>query len=166
MPRQHYRPETYRIRSSVGYLLRRTAGLLLAGAEHALEGHGLTFMQWVVLMYLRDGVASTAAAIGRELGHDSGAMTRIIDQLERRSLVERRRGGKDRRVVELVLTASGRRTADSLLPVLLEQLNTAIAPFTADEVRQLTSLLTRLLTHMEGLVAERPVTSARNRGRA
>jgi DNA-binding MarR family transcriptional regulator len=166
MPRQHYRPETYRIRSSVGYLLRRTAGLLLTGAEHALEGHGLTFMQWVVLMYLRDGVANTAAAIRRELGHDSGAMTRIIDQLERRALVERRRSGKDRRVVELVLTAAGRRTADSLLPMMLERLNGALAPFTADEVRQLSSLLTRLLAHMERLAAQPRAEPARSRGRA
>ena len=75
--------------------------------EAALAGHDFTLMQWIVLLYLRDGLASTASDIAREFRHDSGALTRVIDQLQKRGLVSRRRSTSDRRVVDLALTAKG-----------------------------------------------------------
>ncbi len=76
--------------------------------QERIEGlfaeQGCTLQQWVVLMHLRDGLAITVADLCRDLHHNSGAMTRLIDQLESRNLIERRRNSEDRRVIELSLT--------------------------------------------------------------
>ena len=86
MPEQHYRAATYTARDSVGYLLRRVYLIMHERMEVALAGHDFTLMQWIVLLYLRDGLATTASDIAREFRHDSGALTRVIDQLQRRGL--------------------------------------------------------------------------------
>jgi DNA-binding MarR family transcriptional regulator len=148
MPEQHYRTATYRARESVGYLLRRVHAIMHERMESALAGHDFTLMQWIVLLYLRDGIANTASDIAREFRHDSGALTRVIDQLERRELLTRRRSVTDRRVVELALTAKGSRTIEELLPVVVGQMNVALAPFSHAEFEQMRSLMERLVSHL------------------
>jgi DNA-binding MarR family transcriptional regulator len=157
MPEQHYRAATYTARDSVGYLLRRVYSIMHERMEAALAGHDFTLMQWIVLLYLRDGIATTASDIAREFRHDSGALTRVIDQLQRRGLVSRRRSTSDRRVVDLTLTAKGGQTIEELLPVVVGQMNEALAPFTRAEFEQMRSLMERLVEHLHLLQdAERP----------
>jgi DNA-binding MarR family transcriptional regulator len=158
MPEQHYRANTYRARDSMGYLLRRVYTIMHERIESAFAGHDFTLMQWIILIYLRDGIARTASDISKEFRHDSGALTRVIDRLERRGLLERRRSAADRRAVELSLTPLGRHTVESLLPVVVEQMNLALAPFTRDEFTQLRSLMVRLVEHLQSLpdAAPRP----------
>ena len=104
MPEQFYDAATYQARDSVGYLVRRLYSIMRTRLEAAFAHHGLTLMQWIVLMHVRDGLARTASDIAREFSHDTGALTRVIDQLEKRGLLRRRRSARDRRVVELELT--------------------------------------------------------------
>jgi DNA-binding MarR family transcriptional regulator len=173
MPEQHYRAATYTARDSVGYILRRVYAIMHERMEAALVGHDFTLMQWIVLMYLRDGIASTASDIAREFRHDSGALTRVIDQLQRRGLVSRRRSTHDRRVVELTLTLKGGHTIEELLPVVVGQMNEALAPFTRAEFEQLRGLMERLVDHLHVLQdPEQPLRPAaelpppRRRGQA
>jgi DNA-binding MarR family transcriptional regulator len=149
MPKQFYRADTYRARDSIGYLMKRVTSMMMDRIEASFEGHGFTFTQWVVLMYLRDGISVTPAGICREMRHDSGALTRVIDQLEERGLIARHRSREDRRVVELELTRSGRETAEMLIPITVNCLNKALDVFTLEESQQLKSLLQRMFTHME-----------------
>lgn len=149
MPEQHYRPQTYRSRDSVGYLIRRLYTLLLARFEGALAQADFTLTQWIVLIQLRDGMARTASDLASDLDHDSGAITRVLDQLERRGFLQRRRSSRDRRVVELKLTAAGKAIAEELLPLVVDQTNAALAPLSKPEFEQLHGYLVRLLDHAQ-----------------
>ncbi len=149
MPEQHYRPQTYRSRDSVGYLVRRLYTLLLARFEGALAQADFTLTQWIVLIQLREGVARTASDLASDLDHDSGAITRVLDQLERRGFVQRRRSSQDRRVVELKLTPAGKAIAEELLPLVVDQTNAALAPLSKSEFVQLHGFLARLLGHAQ-----------------
>ena len=77
MPKQHYRPDSFRARESVGYLVKRSQRLMQERIESLFEQQGFTLQQWAVLMYVRDRLAVTIADICRDLHHDSGAMTRL-----------------------------------------------------------------------------------------
>jgi DNA-binding MarR family transcriptional regulator len=105
-------------------------------------------------MSLRDGLATTTAALCQELRHDSGAMTRLIDQLEERGLIGRRRQTADRRIVDLELTPAGRKLAESLIPLAVDTLNSALSGFTKAEVQQLKGMLRRIMTRVGELNAE------------
>ena len=142
---RYYSTDTYTAQNSIGYLVRRASNLLTSRVETTFAGFDVTFMQWVVLLHLRDKVAITAAEIGRSIGHDSGAMTRLVDNLVQRGLVERCRSSQDRRIVALSLTDQGRRTVGALAPPVVDCLNQAVAAFTREEADTLTRLLTKLV---------------------
>jgi DNA-binding MarR family transcriptional regulator len=164
MPEQYYHPQTYLSRDSVGYLVRRLYTLLLARFEGALAQADFTLTQWIVLIQVRDGLARTASDIASDLGHDSGALTRVVDQLERRGYLQRNRSAKDRRVVELRLTAAGRAIIDQLLPLVVDHTNAALAPLSKSEFVQLRSYLVRLLDHAQDDNAVPAAKAAGRRG--
>ncbi len=151
---QHYRPEIYQARSSVGYLLKRAHSLLIDHLESALAGSDITMTQWVVLMHLRDGLAINASDLCSQLRHDSGALTRVIDQLESRGLVQRERSREDRREVQLRLTDAGLDTVASLVPRVVDKLNFALRDFSRAEATELSRLLTKLITSLDSANAE------------
>jgi DNA-binding MarR family transcriptional regulator len=162
MPIQHYRAETYRGGSSVGYLLKHAHSLLVDHLEPVLVASGFTFTQWVVLMHLRDGLALNATVLCAQLRHDSGALTRIIDQLEARGMVCRERSRQDRRSVRLYLTDAGRKTVDSTIPDVVGRLNAALGGLSRADLAKLTLLLRKLIGSLEGAgEAHRPVRAGR-----
>jgi DNA-binding MarR family transcriptional regulator len=146
-----YTPENYTVRGSIGYLIRRARNLMTARVEAEFDLHEVTFVQWIVLMQLRDGMASTSAELARDMCHDSGALTRVVDQLEQRGLIERRRNRADRRTVELTLTDAGLATVNALVPTVVGLLNGALADFTQDEARTFARLLNKFI---DGVSAE------------
>lgn len=151
MPKQHYRAETFHMRESIGYLVKRAQRLIQERIESKFAQRGCTLQQWLVMMHIRDGLALTVADLCRELNHDSGAMTRLIDQLEDRKLIERRRNPQDRRVIELSLTTSGDETVEALILIAIDMLNTTMDGFTHDEVKLFKSMLRRLIGRLEEL---------------
>jgi DNA-binding MarR family transcriptional regulator len=144
MSKQHYQASTYTAKTSIGYLIKRANALMLDILEPAVAVQGFTFMQYVVLTYLRDGIAINPKDICIQFRHDSGALTRVIDQLVERGLVDRARGILDRRKVDLGLTAAGRTAVETLIPTVVDKLNTALGDFSSVELRELTRLITKL----------------------
>jgi DNA-binding MarR family transcriptional regulator len=150
--KQHYTAATYRAQSSIGYLIKRGHSLLTDHLEPVLERHGFSHAQYVTLMLVRDEIAVTPGDICRLYRHDSGAVTRIIDQLAERGFVKRLRRDRDRRKVELQLTAAGRTAIDRLLPSVVEARNLALADFSVTEMQELTRLLRKLTARLEASV--------------
>ena len=152
MSKQHYRVATYRAQDSVGYLVKRTHSLMMDVMEPVLEAHGFTFIQYVILAWLRDGIAVNPKDICTQFRHDSGALTRVIDQLAERGLLVRGRRDRDRRKVELQLTAAGRKAVEGLIPLVVDKLNLALAEFSSAEMHELQRLLIKLTTRLQTTV--------------
>ncbi len=153
MSKQHYKLAGYRAQSSIGYILKRAHSLMMDVMEPELEARGYSFVQYVIMAWLRDGIAVNPKDFCMHFRHDSGALTRVIDQLAARGLVERSRGERDRRTVELQLTPAGREAVEGLLPLIIDKLNMALADFSAAEVKELLRLLLKLNTTLELAVA-------------
>jgi DNA-binding MarR family transcriptional regulator len=149
MPKQHYEQSTYRTQNGIGYLVKRAHSMMLDVMEPVFEARGFTFIQYVIMSWVRDGIAVNPKDICAQYRHDSGALTRVIDQLAERGLVERVRRDRDRRKVELQLTPAGRETIESLVPLVVEKLNAALAEFSTEEVNELLRLLIKLNTKLQ-----------------
>jgi DNA-binding MarR family transcriptional regulator len=149
MARPFYRVEGFEARRSLGYLTRRLHNLVVPRAEALFADADFTFSQWVVLMAVRDGIADTCGEIARHMDHDTGAVTRLVDQLEARGFLIRNRSTSDRRVVHLEITPAGRALARSLLPRIVEFWNDVLEGFSVGEVTQLIDLLSRLMVRLE-----------------
>jgi DNA-binding MarR family transcriptional regulator len=152
MSKQHYQVSTYKAQLSVGYLIKRAHSLMLDIMEPVIEQRGFSFVQYVVMSALRDGIAMNPKVICTQFRHDSGALTRIIDQLAERGLLERVRRDKDRRKVELQLTPAGRETIESIIPLVVDKLNEVLTDFSKAEVQELLRLLVKLNTTLQAHV--------------
>ena len=149
MSKQHYHVSTYRAQNSVGYLLKRAHSMMLDVMEPLLEERGFSFIQYVILTWLRDGIAVNPKDICFQFRHNSGALTRVIDQLAARGFLERVRRDRDRRKVELQLTPAGREAVERLIPLVVEKLNLALADFSSAEVQEFQRLLIKLSTALQ-----------------
>jgi DNA-binding MarR family transcriptional regulator len=156
MAKQYYKPSNYSPRATIGYLVKRSHALLLDRLEPVLAARGFTIIQYIVLAYLRDGIAINPRDFCVEFRHDSGALTRVLDQLAERGFLDRARGLRDRRKVDLQLTPSGHKAVESLIPPVVDILNGALEDFSAELVR----LLGKLNNTLEGQLESLPPVAA------
>ena len=159
MAKQYYKPSNYSPRATIGYLVKRSHALLLDRLEPVLAARDFTFIQYIVLAYLRDGIAINPRDFCVEFRHDSGALTRVLDQLAERGFLDRARGLRDRRKVDLQLTPSGHKAVESLIPPVVDILNGALEDFSAAEVNELVRLLGKLNNTLEGQLEGLPAAA-------
>jgi DNA-binding MarR family transcriptional regulator len=146
-----YTVDELRPRISLGYLLRRINKLSTAQVEAAFDGNDISFTQWVVLALIASGTANTCSDLSRDMDHNSGAMTRVVDQLEERGLLVRRRDEGDRRISKLIITDTGKETFAQLARSVVGVWNEILQGFERDEVLQLIATLNKLLVRFEEL---------------
>ena len=149
-----YDAASFAPRVSLGYLLRRISKLSTGRIERAFDGSDITFTQWIVLALVATDTANTCTALARDMDHNSGAMTRLIDQLEERSLVTRTRAEGDRRVSTLTVTAAGQDMVSALVTSVVGMWNEILESFEREEIQQLITTLTRMLARLEALEAD------------
>ena len=77
--------------------------------QPVLDALELTYPQYLVLMVLWEEDGARVSRIGERLFLDSATLTPLLKRLAVRGLVERRRSEQDERVVEVYLTAEGKR---------------------------------------------------------
>ena len=148
-----YCPDNYAPNDSVGYLMRRIISMVGQGVERELEPTGLTNAQWVPMLKIYMGVASTAAELARECDLDAGSMTRLLDRLEAKGLCRRVRSSDDRRVVNIELTEVGREAAAVIPKTLCQVQNAHLAGFSEAEWQLLKGFLRRILDNAHALQA-------------
>ena len=73
-----------------------------------LEGLGLTYTQYLVMLLLWEDEPRLVNELGRVLELDSGTLSPLLKRLEAAGLVRRERRATDERAVEVTLTPEGR----------------------------------------------------------
>ena len=96
-------------RESLGVLLGLVRAEIVRAmeAEIAAKGLELKFTQFLILKRLARLGPMTATELARSVELDGGAMTRQLDQLERRGYLRRCPHAQDRRALRIELTAEG-----------------------------------------------------------
>lgn len=114
----HYRGTEGEVRALDAYIkLLRATESVVARLSHQLRGkEGLTISQFGALEALLHLGPMAQRDLGTKLLKSSGNITMVVDNLEKRSLVERRREGGDRRVVTVHLTPDGERLIAEIFP--------------------------------------------------
>src|SRR5215831_3673187 len=101
----------------------------------------------LALVKLADADADSASNLCRSASYDQGAMTRMIDRLERKGLVRRVRSPSDRRRVNLELTPEGRAVYPKLIESAANVQNRFLRGFNETDAQQLEGLLRRMLAN-------------------
>ncbi len=143
---KHYTPENFQLTQSIGFHLNKARNSLLMEMDSALRPLDINGQQMGILLSLTRGMASTPFEISKLLGIDSGLMTRMLDKLEEKGLLERSRSADDRRVVNLTLTAKGREVAEEIPAIAPEVLNHRLQRFTPQEFDEFRRLLQKFVS--------------------
>lgn len=138
---KHYTRKNYELTESIGFLLNKARNGMLMEVDAALRPLEITGQQMGILLALVRGEVSTPLEISRALGIDTGLTTRMLDKLENKDLVQRRRCEEDRRVVHVLLTQKGTEVARRIPDVTPDVFNRRLEDFTIDEFNELLRLL-------------------------
>jgi DNA-binding MarR family transcriptional regulator len=147
-----YDLETYQPANGVGQLLYRVKAAQMNALDEALAKDlslaplEISAAQYVVISVLaKSKCLDSVAQLCKGLSYDAGAMTRMLDRLEAKGLISRRRCPDDRRLVKLELTEAGLEALPKLRECSVQVLNHFLRGFTHEEARQLESFLVRML---------------------
>ena len=99
----------------LGFWMRRVSNHVSQRFADALAAREIAVAEWVVLREILDAAAEPSSLAGR-IGLTRGAVTKIVDKLVAKGLVQRVSRGDDRRFQLVELTAAG----GKIVPVLAE----------------------------------------------
>ena len=113
----------------------------------AYQATGLSPYHHAVLSVLEEVPPETQSMIADALGYDRSHLVGLLDELEERGLVERRRDPTDRRRHLVSLTPEGKEALGKLRSVAKRLDDEFFAPLDAEQRKELHALLLRLASH-------------------
>lgn len=116
-----------------------------AQAQIAGAGFDITIDQWLVLKSLQENSHLSQNEIADLVFKDMASLTRIIELLVKKELVERHINNNDRRKFELKITKTGKKMIEMIYPIVLNNRKQALKGISKNEQNNLTSSLEILL---------------------
>jgi DNA-binding MarR family transcriptional regulator len=135
--------------ASTIFLLKRLGFAAKQRSLDEYEQAGLGPYHHAILVLLEEGAPETQAAIADSLGYDRGTLVGLLDELEEKSLIERKRDPDDRRRHVVRITADGKRTLGKLRELSRRLEDEFLAPLDAEQREQLHTLLLVLAARHE-----------------
>ena len=135
-----------------------TLASLLASATYLFDADvvararrlGLSETEWRLLTTLAKGDAPQMSELAQRAMMKRPSLSKAIDGLERRRLVERFKADQDLRRRRVLLTERGRRAAEKLLSCASKRQIEISQSFQAEELQRLTAGLSHLISVLEG----------------
>jgi len=115
------------------------------------RGFDLTPEQFLVMDTLWDEGVLNQQQIAQYIQKDKNSVTKLIDGLEKRGLVQRVSTGDDRRMNNIVLTETARHIQDEVVEVALKSVDKICEGISADDMQAFISVLKRMDENMNQL---------------
>jgi DNA-binding MarR family transcriptional regulator len=132
----------------VPYLINHVASLFNLQFKKDLRMTGMSVMQWRVLAVLRGAPGLSLREISDKTAIDQPTLSRVIDQLDERKLIERAARLSDGRYLALSLTAAGDELFERLWQLAWKHYQRGTHDLTAAESEQLVVLLQKTLASL------------------
>jgi DNA-binding MarR family transcriptional regulator len=141
--------------------LRRITRAIDLRSRTLLQDYGLTAPQLTTLQAISRLQPVKTSAIAREVHLGQPTMTGILTRLEHRGLIQRTRGERDRRSVDVRLTEEGRRVLRDAPSLLQDQFLNKLSELKEWERTQILATLQRVADMMDaGAIEAAPVLSS------
>jgi MarR family 2-MHQ and catechol resistance regulon transcriptional repressor len=143
----HYHGSEQEIKALDAYIkLSRAAESVNIAVNAHLHHYQLTVSQFGVMEAIYHLGPLQIGELGQKILKSSGNMTLVIDNLQKRKLVERRQKEIDRRCTEIHLTEAGAALIEQIFPRHVAQVVETFAVLSPEEQSQLGELCRRLGT--------------------
>lgn len=136
-----------RLEDHLGYWLRYVSNHVSSSFAQRLEGRNVTVSEWVALRQLYDYEATSPSELAGRMGINKGAVSRLIERLLHKGLVERSANLQDNRAQVLKITARGRTLVPQLAALADENDRAFFSPLPPRTRSQLLRALRVLVEH-------------------
>ncbi len=138
----------------LGFLLKHTQLALASSVERALAPLDLDGREFAVLSVLVSEGPRSQQRLSERMRVDRTTMVALVDALERKGLVERRRQTRDRRAYAVHVTRKGRHTVERATGIVEAAEDELLGPLSRADRRRLKDLLLRLIAVPRGRIRE------------
>jgi len=129
--------------------LEQCLNFVLTKAQHnihqlfklELAPYGVTPGQYAVLRCLWDENGQTARKLADRLALDGSTITGILDRMEQKGLIEKQADPKDRRALQVMLTATGRSLQEPLSQAIDNANHKALLSLEEKQIQALKQML-------------------------
>jgi DNA-binding MarR family transcriptional regulator len=94
--------------SHLGYWLRMVSNSVTGTFACKLKAHDINIAEWVILQHLYEAGAGVPNEIAMRMNMTRGGVSKLVDKLTSRQLLQRTIDKDDRRYQSLILSAKGR----------------------------------------------------------
>jgi DNA-binding MarR family transcriptional regulator len=129
---------------SVGILTNVTNKKLVRYLNTNLERFNITTEQWIVLLKLSGKNKISQKSLAEIVNKDQPTLTRILDILEKKSLIERHPNEKDRRCFVLHITEKGTALKEKIEPFLENVFEVILQGIPSENLNMYTKVLLQL----------------------
>jgi len=110
-----------------------------------LDPYKLTYSQWIILQTLMtQGTPMSPSELNKYLTIEGTSISIVIDGMEQRGFIRRRRSRVDRRMVKVSLTVQGHELLAEIDPQISTLIEKIYGPLSADERKQLIALCRKI----------------------
>ncbi len=143
----------YTNRKAYGYLLERTQKKVRQHFQKALlvNNTGITVDQWIILDRLNRNNGLSQREIAETTLKDAPTVTRIIDLLCKKGLVERVQDNGDRRRLRISLTAKGKQKVKEVLPIVQDMREKGWQNLSDDDYSTMIRILDTIYANFNGV---------------
>ena len=134
-----------------GFVIERTQRRMKQNFQRLLKEAetDITVDQWILLQELNKENGISQLELAQRAYKDAPTVTRILDLLVQKDLIERVANETDRRKFSIKLTKAGYKKVKEVTPVLREFRSKAWAGLSDNEVSKLTKVLNRIFTNLD-----------------
>ena len=139
-----------RLEEVIYFFIERTLKRLKQYSMMEFQKHGfeLTIDQWIVLKRIGEYEGINQIDLAESTYKDPASITRILDALIKKGLVEKRTNENDRRRFDLLLTQAGKDLHDEMIEVVVELRKVGIEGMSQEEIKLLEGLLNRIFENI------------------
>lgn len=119
-----------------------------------LKEYDITHEQWFVLKTIENNDFSTQKLIADLTNKGKSTLTRILDQLEQKNLIERQKNSADRRSIVLVGTDKGKTIINEVLPIDDEVKTRIKEGIPEEDIALINSVFKKILENFGEIVRE------------
>lgn len=138
------------------FIDRDTLGFILCHADlkmknnllRKIKSFDITTEQWMILNRLFEEPGINQKELSERTLKDQGSLTRTLDRMEKKGLVQRQINPTDRRSFLIYLTDEGYALRDRIVPIAVECIEDSVKGFTEEEVDTLVALLKKLILNL------------------
>lgn len=137
-----------KMRGYLPHYISRLMNILNLRLLDSLRPHGITIRQFRIMQMLDARRQATIGEIAADTVIEQSVVSRIVDQLERSGLAQRRKRVGNSRLVDVRLTPRGEETYAALFPYAQRIVEDAVGALSPKETQTLEKLLSRMFDYV------------------